>query len=1083
MSFRNRTTRFSSRPKDSVSIATTVSIPPPQVTTISRTSRATRFTPTRPTTRQITRPTVVSRPTVVTRPTVSRPTVTQRITRITRVTPRPKPPRDDFTRSLSPFPVVREAFAEEAPKVERAITVERPSLLVTKPRKRTTRLTTRFITPVRTTPKDDITRVATPTVRLGGGSSGQGRVTLAEQRKANQALLDAGLPTLAEQQRREGLSDFDRAFASFGGGVTAEITNIGSIAGLSEFSEEAGSLAIDLPFAVVGETFTKPSVVQEGGLFGGGGFGGLGFDFRVTPDFDAGFEKSGKIQGKIREKFEEDPARALGSVFAVAGIEAGLFVATGGAGRLAIQGFRKVGSKLATKKGTEVALKFNKEIDKLFDEEDVIRSGAQPLGGGNFASFRGTESLGKLITKDVKGVTQSIRVLEQPVGGKPVKVSIQAIDSSGKQFRKTIKIKFPKIAQDKIRKDDLIIPKEKAKFLDVLREGKTLEGAGGRVRVKVNIAKESEVPITIIQTSKQVRTFPEFASRSAESAFIASGGKAGVGVKFIKEIKQPKTIAFGKNIPADFERAVFQNPKTIDMFLLNTDTTLAQSVKSQLRSGLKPPKRETKGILRTLSEGSPTPETFIAIREGIGKTVAPVGVDIASFTTKSLLKQPEAIKTFALVVKAGGKTQAREKLTPTQTRILLEQGQLGELRGVGISAFGQGGFLGGGRPLLATESVKKTFIGEVAFFEKGKIPKGLVQSDLDLVLAKQVTKVEATDIFGRPLTKGKGIIGSLDFAEPSVTKLGILEGSLPKAGLPKITSTAKKNIRKAKKQADDSALNLEKIFASEGKAGTTIQVTKVATKQTPTNVGKVAEIFRVDEVAIRFPRGAGIAPALSPILAQQQRGRKRARDDLSLISDLGVGQRQKSGSDQIFDLGVGIDQGIDQGIFTRQDLIPRGDRGGTGLIQDIFTGTKVREDPITGTVTVPEQGFFFPPPTTTTGVPPQPPKTPALVSGGLPLPFGFDEVRRRRKRADKRRRSRLGGRLFDIADEPFGEVAVGLGFFVETRRGETSIEEALGIGEFSDEPITRQEKQARARLGRNRKRRNEDEFGLGNFFG
>ena len=75
--------------------------------------------------------------------------------------------------------------------------------------------------------------------------------------------------------------------------------------------------------------------------------------------------------------------------------------------------------------------------------------------------------------------------------------------------------------------------------------------------------------------------------------------------------------------------------------------------------------------------------------------------------------------------------------------------------------------------------------------------------------------------------------------------------------------------------------------------------------------------------------------------------------------------------------------------------------------------------------------------------------------------------------------------MFDIADEPFGEVAVGLGFFVETQRGETSIEDALGI-EPEFEPITRQEKQARARLGVDKKSRRRSNFaegfGLGDFF-
>jgi len=119
-------------------------------------------------------------------------------------------------------------------------------------------------------------------------------------------------------------------------------------------------------------------------------------------------------------------------------------------------------------------------------------------------------------------------------------------------------------------------------------------------------------------------------------------------------------------------------------------------------------------------------------------------------------------------------------------------------------------------------------------------------------------------------------------------------------------------------------------------------------------------------------------------------------------------------------------------------------------------------------------------------IPRTPPTTPSSIAGISPsglffLPQG--QIRRRR-RTKKGRESRLGGRLFDIADEPFGAVAVGLGFFVETQRGETTIEEALGV---PDEPLTRQERQARARLGRNggsRRRQNFAEgFDFSGFFG
>ncbi len=96
------------------------------------------------------------------------------------------------------------------------------------------------------------------------------------------------------------------------------------------------------------------------------------------------------------------------------------------------------------------------------------------------------------------------------------------------------------------------------------------------------------------------------------------------------------------------------------------------------------------------------------------------------------------------------------------------------------------------------------------------------------------------------------------------------------------------------------------------------------------------------------------------------------------------------------------------------------------------------------------------------------------ISGGFPstiLPFGQPLGRGSQPFRRRGRSSRVGRRLFDIADQPFGEISVGLGFFVEARRGETSVEQVLkgrGLVDDSDDfiPITRQEKQARARLGR-----------------
>lgn len=116
----------------------------------------------------------------------------------------------------------------------------------------------------------------------------------------------------------------------------------------------------------------------------------------------------------------------------------------------------------------------------------------------------------------------------------------------------------------------------------------------------------------------------------------------------------------------------------------------------------------------------------------------------------------------------------------------------------------------------------------------------------------------------------------------------------------------------------------------------------------------------------------------------------------------------------------------------------------------------------------------------------RPPVTPTRIrpSGFFPFLPPFGEPRKRKK--GKKRKSRLGGRLFDVATEPFGEVEVGLGFFIEQATPEQTIAEAIGTSDIF-EPITRQERQARQRLGRTgkrrRKSRNQNQFDfLGNSF-
>jgi len=128
-------------------------------------------------------------------------------------------------------------------------------------------------------------------------------------------------------------------------------------------------------------------------------------------------------------------------------------------------------------------------------------------------------------------------------------------------------------------------------------------------------------------------------------------------------------------------------------------------------------------------------------------------------------------------------------------------------------------------------------------------------------------------------------------------------------------------------------------------------------------------------------------------------------------------------------------------------------------------------------VTKQDTGFVPTTPTTTTTTTKPPPTTTTRTGITPPILLFGDGQRRRAERIGKK--SKVGKRLFDIADEPFGEVTVGLGFFIE-QRGEETIAESLGLDDNAMfEPITRQERQARKRLGINGKNAKNGKNGNG----
>jgi len=157
-------------------------------------------------------------------------------------------------------------------------------------------------------------------------------------------------------------------------------------------------------------------------------------------------------------------------------------------------------------------------------------------------------------------------------------------------------------------------------------------------------------------------------------------------------------------------------------------------------------------------------------------------------------------------------------------------------------------------------------------------------------------------------------------------------------------------------------------------------------------------------------------------------------------SMLGSGQQQKSKDTTVFDFGnVLVPQTGSETIKEKKteiitvfpntkpivDTTPREDIG--VIVKPITT-------PITDEITTPIINFNTP------SVPTPPP----IPRGGGIIP-PIDQFRKLNQDR-KRKKSKQGKRLFDVAETPFGKVEVGLGFFIE-QKGEETIAEAIGTAQ------------------------------------
>ena len=957
---RNRSTRFTTKPPTTTvkkptptttviksgAVTTTVTrrTPPPTVSVTSRrTGRPPRTTPTRTT------PTPIPTPT----PTRTTPTRTKRPTSTFVERSKQAQKRDDFERSLNPFP---RAFAEEQPtqvpsSVDRQIisTVVPPPLPTSDiPVRRGGRGGFGI---VRATDKDDFGRTfgvvnevesefkLTDEQRVAIKT--QPRQTIEVQQANNQALLDQGLPTMAQRQTQEGLSDFDKAFASFGGGVNQEIENLGSIAGMGEFREEAGSLAVDLPFAVAGETFTRPSVEKTGGVFGSGGFGGLGFDFRESPDFDAGFEKSGEIQDKIGQKFAEDPARALGSVFAVATIETAIFVGTGGAGKVGLT----VAKKFAQVKGRGVAEKIGQKLS----EKGVGRA-VENLGDGQFLITQGTTAGAKrgLIIGKLDTVAVGLKKALNPVTATFKQVSDNIVLAKTPTLRGITKTgqkgKIP-------NKRALGLAKEAKEAEIPLIHVNTNAVVNGKRKTVVTLFTKNQIREAGFPTEATIRglTNPKTVARLGlkqvgETATFAQGKLKGGAVRELRiaeESGATRLVGKGFQFLAD---DIVANPKTLRQIAL-TGRTL----------GGQPARVSTTEIFEAQALGGAK-----YVRQ-TGKGIGNIGVALGSKAEARELAKLGLGDVRSLPRRQGGKPFDFSKVD--------EIGDLGNV-------FGKAGGLGSGAGKVGSGAGKGTARGGTK-----QIPRPTQNADDIANIFRQVSKATPE---AKIIPRGLGTIQGTGASLGISSQFGFGNLQIPKS-----------------KQDDFQRIGIDvlpKIDQKQDQGLGLAGVTPVPQIQRVINTFGEEQPFR--EPIFRPPR-----------------------------------TRQ--------------DQDVGTGLITRQDQFFRGGGGGT------------TDDPIIPTT---KQGF----------------------GGGAPPPFfpRLDPLRSKKVPRKTKRKSKLGGRLFDIADEPFGEVAVGLGFFVDTERGETSIEDALGI-EPEFVPITRQEREARERLGVGKRKRSQsfaEGFGLGDFF-
>jgi len=418
-------------------------------------------------------------------------------------------------------------------------------------------------------------------------------------------------------------------------------------------------------------------------------------------------------------------------------------------------------------------------------------------------------------------------------------------------------------------------------------------------------------------------------------------------------------------------------------------------------------------------KGGAVRELIIAEEAGATRTVGKG----FQFLGSDILENPKTLTNIALTGKTIGGKPAK-----LSTTLVLESEALGGAKFSVDVAKGRGIF---GKKLKGT-----TFFGSKAEAQElakftGIAPEQLIPKGKK-VIKIQPTKAGETDIFGTFIGAGGA----------KVTKGGA--GTAAKAG---------QVLEPRPAQAVD---DIAQIFRDVGKA---------SIKQTRefTNIGVPLSL-----TGFRTGLDFDVTQPIPTKLRSEQINLIKSTQKIIPVLDVDLGTKQGKLQGEALDFFVPTKQRQVTRSLLDEDLI-RTPEFKFAADERFDFGFIVGQRFQPFTPIVPVTRTRLKPPITTTRIRP---------TGFFPFLPPFEEERRR-KRA-KTKKSRLGGRLFDIATEPFGEVEVGLGFFIEQTRPEQTIAEAIGLGE---EPITRQERQARERLSKRRRPRGfAEEFGLGDFF-